>query len=138
MDSAARHADEAERKGIELDVSADSGCVLRADPVAVAVMIDNLLDNAVKFGRAGGHVSVRVVREDSYVSVGVLDDGPGVAPEYRARLTGRFYRVPGSGATGSGLGLAIVERIAKRYRGAVTLGDGLKGAGLGVTIRFPG
>lgn len=136
-DSAARHADEAERKGIELDFSADAGCVLRADPVGISVMIDNLLDNAIKYGRAAGHIRVRVMREDAQVTISVMDDGPGVAPEYRTRLTGRFFRVPGSGAEGSGLGLAIVERIAKQYRGVVVIGDGLDGTGLGVTVRLP-
>lgn len=137
-DSAARYADEAERKGIELSCGADDGCVLHADPMDMSAMIDNLLDNALKYGRTGGHISVRVMREASQVSISVLDDGPGVAAEYRARLTGRFFRVPGSGAAGSGLGLAIVERIAKLYRGTVVFGDGLNGTGLGVTIRLPG
>jgi two-component system, OmpR family, sensor histidine kinase QseC len=136
-DSAARHADEAERKGIELDFSADAGCVLHADPVGISVMIDNLLDNAIKYGRAAGHIRVRVMRKDAQVTISVLDDGPGVAPEYRTRLTSRFFRVPGSGAQGSGLGLAIVERIAVRYRGAVIIGEGLDGTGLGVTVRLP-
>lgn len=136
-DSAARHVDDAERKGMEVDFSADTGCVLSADPVAISVMIDNLLDNAIKYGRAAGHIRVRVMRKDAQVTISVMDDGPGVAPEYRRRLTGRFFRVPGSGAEGSGLGLAIVDRIAKQYRGVVIIGDGLNGTGLGVTVRLP-
>jgi len=137
VDSAARRANEAERKGIELDVACDKECILRGDPMALSIMIDNLIDNAVKYGRAGGHVAVRVARESSQVRLSVRDDGPGVAPEYRSRLTGRFFRIPGSGVEGSGLGLAIVERIVKRYGGTLDIGDGMDGMGLGVTICLP-
>jgi two-component system, OmpR family, sensor histidine kinase QseC len=137
IDSAAHRANEAERKEIELDVATDEDCVLHGDPMAISIMIDNLIDNAVKYGRAGGHVAVRVVREASQLRLSVQDDGPGVAPEYRARLTGRFFRVPGSGVEGSGLGLAIVDRIVKRYGGTMSIGEGLNGAGLGITIRLP-
>lgn len=137
IDSAARYADTADGKGIELDVSVEKACALRADAMAMSIMIDNLIDNAIKYGRNGGHVAVRVMRDAGQVLVRVQDDGPGVAPEQRARLTDRFFRVEGSGVEGSGLGLSIVDRIAKRYRGAVEIGEGLDGKGLGITIRLP-
>lgn len=137
VSSAARYADAAERKGIELDVAVEKDCKLRGDPTAVSVMIDNLLDNAIKYGRAGGHVAVRVGREHAALVLSVKDDGPGVPAEQRARLTDRFFRVTGSGVEGSGLGLSIVARIAKRYRGSVSVEDGLNKTGLGITIRLP-
>lgn len=137
IDSAARYADTADSKGIELDVSVEKECALRADAMVMSIMIDNLIDNAIKYGRNGGHVAVRVIREAGQVLVRVQDDGPGVAPEQRARLTDRFFRVEGSGVEGSGLGLSIVDRIAKRYRGTVEIGEGLDGKGLGITIRLP-
>lgn len=137
VDSAARYADAADSKGIELDVSTEKDCALRADAMAMSIMIDNLIDNAIKYGRNGGRVGVRVMRDAGEVAVCVRDDGPGVAPEQRARLTDRFFRVEGSGVEGSGLGLSIVDRIAKRYRGTVEIGEGLDGKGLGITIRLP-
>ena len=137
IDSAARLADAAACKDIELEVAAEPECGLRADPLALSVMIDNLIDNAIKYGREGGRIAVRVARERGSVVLNVQDDGPGVAPEQRTLLTGRFFRIPGSGVEGSGLGLSIVERIVRRYRGVLEIGAGLHGAGLGVTIRLP-
>lgn len=137
VDSAARYADAAERAGIELDVVVEEGCALPADPLALSVLCDNLIDNAIKYGHAGGHVAVKVARSTSQLVLSVKDDGPGVAPELRTRLTDRFFRIAGSGVEGSGLGLSIVERIVRRYRGAVEIGEGLDGGGLGITIRLP-
>jgi len=71
------------------------------------------------------------------VRLSVKDDGPGVTPAERAKLTQRFYRVPGSAAEGSGLGLAIVSRTAECYGGKLVLEKGLNDGGLGVTVVFP-
>jgi two-component system sensor histidine kinase QseC len=135
-DSAARYADAAARKRIELEVDAHAGCMLRGDPTALSIMVDNLLDNAIKYGRDGGRVVLNVTRDATHLALSVHDDGRGVPTEHRARLFDRFYRIPGSGADGSGLGLAIVDRIARACGGSVTLGEGIAG-GLGVTLRFP-
>lgn len=137
VDSAARQADAAERAGIELGVDVEEGCMLRADPLALSILCDNLIDNAIKYGRSGGHVAVSVTRTDSGAVLTVRDDGPGVPPAQRSRLADRFFRVAGSGAEGSGLGLSIVDRIARRYGGSVEFGDGINGCGLGVTVRLP-
>ena len=67
----------------------------------------------------------------------VLDDGPGVSEQDRARLTQRFFRALGTNETGSGLGLSIVERIAALHGGEVRLATGLEGRGLSVTIEWP-
>ncbi|WP_292933099.1 ATP-binding protein [Noviherbaspirillum sp.] len=136
-DSAARYADAAEGKGIELEVDAQDACSMRGDPVALSVLVDNLLDNAIKYGRDGGHAVLKVWREAGLLMLRVQDDGPGVAESERARLTDRFFRVAGSGVTGSGLGLSIVDRIARRHSGRVSICDGLDGKGLGVTVCFP-
>ncbi|HJV80339.1 ATP-binding protein [Noviherbaspirillum sp.] len=136
-DSAARYADAAEDKGIELEVDAQDACSMQGDPVALSVLVDNLLDNAIKYGRDGGHAVLKVWREAGQLVLRVQDDGPGVAVPERARLTDRFFRVAGSGVAGSGLGLSIVDRIARRHGGRISIGDGLDGKGLGVTARFP-
>jgi len=134
---AAAHADGAVRRGMELEVDAQPGCMLRADPVALSVLLDNLLDNAVKYGRRGGRIAVRVGRDGDTVALAVCDDGPGVPEENRAGLARRFYRAPGSQAEGSGLGLAIVDSVARNWDGTLRFGPGLDGRGLGVTVRFP-
>lgn len=141
VDSAARFADAATQRGIVFDVDAQPGCTVQGDPTALSSLVDNLLDNAVKYGREQGRVEVRVARDSGGICLSVLDDGPGVAQEDRSRLTDRFYRVAGNRASGSGLGLSIVERIAKRFGASLQIGDGIGdgigGRGLGIRISFP-
>jgi two-component system sensor histidine kinase QseC len=134
---AAVYADQALRNNIELELSAAPGCIVQADPAMLSVLIGNLIDNAVKYGRANGRVAIAIGRDDGGVSLSVKDDGPGVPPESRARLLDRFFRAADNQAEGSGLGLAIVARIAAAYRAQIALGVGLDGRGLGVTLRFP-
>ena len=66
----------------------------------------------------------------------VTDNGPGIAPEERARVFDRFYRRPGTAAPGSGLGLAIVKAIADAHGARIELGGGEGGRGLSVTVQF--
>ncbi|MDB5961249.1 MAG: hypothetical protein JWP59_2543, partial [Massilia sp.] len=75
-DSAARHAGAALDKGIELTLEAPARAIVHADPVALSVLIDNLIDNAVKYGQAGGQVQVKVDAGGGAVSLAVLGDGP--------------------------------------------------------------
>ncbi|MET0508353.1 MAG: ATP-binding protein [Burkholderiaceae bacterium] len=98
--------------------------------------IRNLVDNAVRHGRAGGRVAVRARRGPDGIMLSVDDDGPGVDAEHLERLTQRFYRVLGGTAQGSGLGLSIVARIAALHGATVAFGPGLDGRGFGVTLRF--
>src|SRR5579864_8622852 len=70
-------------------------------------VLRNLLANAQKYGREGGHISVTLKDRASEACISVSDDGPGIAPEDRERIFERFYRVRGSAAVGTGLGLAI-------------------------------
>ena len=120
---------------LELDCQVAS---LQAQPVLLRSALRNLVDNALRYGAAGGRVKLEAVPFDGGVRIAVRDDGPGVSPEERARLTERFFRVLGSGQTGSGLGLSIVEKIAVLHGATLQFGAGLNGAGLGVTLDFPG
>lgn len=108
-----------------------------ADPAALAAVVDNLLDNAIKYGRERGMVELDIRFESRHVLLRVRDDGPGVAPAHRARLFERFFRVPESNASGSGLGLAIVRSLVERHHGTVTWIAGLNGAGIGFELRLP-
>lgn len=136
-DRVAQRADDALRNHIELELAAERGCQLAGDPAMLATLLDNLLDNAIKYGRSGGQAIVRVRREAGALLLAVMDDGDGVAEADRARLRDRFFRVEGHAASGSGLGLSIVEKIAVAHGGSVEIGTGLQGRGLGVTVRFP-
>ena len=118
---------------VEIEVAAAGRSEISAQPALVAVLLRNLLDNAVRYGPPGGTVRVEV----SGPRISVLDQGPGVPPQERAKLGQRFYRMLGSGEEGSGLGLSIVRRIAELHGARVSFDDGLSGRGLRVSVAFP-
>jgi two-component system phosphate regulon sensor histidine kinase PhoR len=100
---------------------------VRGDRDELFQVFQNLVHNAIKYGRPGGHVELQAVREPALghrgparIAIGVSDDGPGIAPEHLPRLTERFYRVNTALSRekgGTGLGLAIVKHIVSRHRG---------------------
>ena len=91
----------------------------------LAQLFGNLLQNAIKYGRDGGTVTLRLMRPDPQkLLVEVTDDGPGIDPVHLPRLTERFYRVDAASSRekgGTGLGLAIVKHIVNRHRGELTI-----------------
>ncbi len=113
--------------------------IVSGDAAALSTLVSNLIDNAVRYTPARGRVDVETVAEPGAVVLTVRDSGPGVPEAERARVFDRFYRgVHAEGAErGSGLGLAIVKRVADRHGAEIALGEGLGGAGLGVSVRFP-
>ncbi|MCU0928923.1 MAG: ATP-binding protein [Burkholderiaceae bacterium] len=116
----------------------------RVEPVRVAgsdaawrILAANLVDNAIRYTPAGGHVEVHVAADDTHVVLEVADDGPGIPGDERERVFDRFVRGAGVDAPGSGLGLAIVRQVAQLHGAAVTLGDGPGGRGLAVRVTVP-
>lgn len=97
----------------------------------------NLLDNAIRYGRAEGRVWLSATTDGGTVELAVRDDGHGVADADLERLTQRFFRVLGTGEQGSGLGLSIVARVAELHGATLRFGPGIEGAGLGVTLGLP-
>ena len=129
---------EATRQDIGLTLEAPSApVVLHADEAALAVLLRNLLGNALRHTPPGGQVRVGVREEASVIDLTVEDSGPGIAPDERARVQDRFYRVPGTPGHGSGLGLAIVRAIAERHGAALTLDASPTLGGLRVMLRWP-
>ena len=129
---------EAARHAIALTLDAPTAhVVLRADEAALAVLLRNLLGNALRHTPPGGQVRVGVREEASVIALTVEDSGPGIAPDERARVLDRFYRVPGTPGHGSGLGLAIVRAIAERHGAALTLDASPTLGGLRVMLRWP-
>jgi len=125
----------AAQRGAQVDVDVDANAVARGDPVAVEQVIENLVDNAVKYGKdAGGRVRMTGRRAGERVVLEVTDDGPGIAAEHLPRLFERFYRVdPGRSRDrgGTGLGLAIVKHLVESMGGTV---DVRSAAGSGTTF----
>lgn len=133
----ARHAPRAVALGLELSCDGVDSLPCRGDRDALESLLDNLIDNAMRYCPAGTSISVEATPGRGWVRLAVSDDGPGIAPEWRERVLQRFVRLPETTATGSGLGLAIVKRVVELHGGTLLLGDGLAGRGLGVEIRLP-
>ena len=108
-------------------------------PLLLRELLNNLLDNAVKYTPDGGHVTLRTRSDDGgdRVIVEVEDSGIGVPPEDRERVFERFYRVLGTNADGSGLGLPICREIADLHQAEIMLGPGLDGTGTRVVLDLP-
>lgn len=100
-------------------------------------MLNNLLDNAIRYTQPGGHVTVRVAPDGERIALTVEDNGPGIQETDREHVFERFYRVLGSGVEGCGLGLAIVREIAIRHNAEIALSQGAGGIGTVVKVSFP-
>jgi two-component system sensor histidine kinase QseC len=133
----ARH-DEMEQKDIDLSFDAAHAAMVRADATLMRILIDNVLDNAIKYGGAGGKIAVGIARERQTIVLSVSDDGPGVSPAERERITDRFFRGSNVTARGTGLGLSIVARIAQYFDATLHFGPGIGGRGLSVQLAFDG
>lgn len=108
-------------------------------PVLIAELLNNLVDNALSYVGASGQVTVSVHISGNYALLTVIDNGPGIPNLERERVFDRFYRVLGTGTQGSGLGLAIVKEIAQRHQADITIEDAQpnqKRPGIKITVRF--
>jgi two-component system sensor histidine kinase TctE len=110
--------------------------VINGIPLLLRELLTNLVDNAVKYTPAGGHVTVRV-RETPRPAIEVEDDGIGIPPEERESVFERFYRVLGTDAEGSGLGLPIAAEIAELHQATIELLPGDSGRGCLFRVIFP-
>ncbi len=130
----------ADARRIDLGMSEAQAVLVQGEREAVATLVRNLVDNAVRYTPPGGRVDVSVERSPTVppqAIVKVVDNGPGIAPAERDRVFDRFYRRAGTAAPGSGLGMAIVKAIAEAHGAAVVLDSGESGRGLAVTVSFP-
>ncbi|MGA7537348.1 MAG: ATP-binding protein [Steroidobacteraceae bacterium] len=130
----------ADSRRIDLGISEARTVLVRGDRDAVATLMRNLVDNAVRYTPLGGRVDVSVERTaqmPARAAVRVVDNGPGIEPQERERVFDRFYRRAGNREPGSGLGLAIVKAIALAHGATVRLDEGAEGRGLSVTVSFP-
>jgi PAS domain S-box-containing protein len=135
-DVVARFSEDAERAGCAVTVQASAPSAGRWDPVRLEQVVVNLLSNAMKFG-AGKPIDLEVGGDASFASLTVRDRGIGIAPEFRARMFGRFERgVSGRHFGGLGLGLYIAEKIVAAHGGSIRVASD-PGAGAAFTVRIP-
>ena len=114
----------AEEREQVLDLSGVRPVTVQGDRVALRLALMNLVDNAIKYGPEGSRVSIVTGRSTAMAWVEVADEGPGIAPEHRAHVFERFYRIDegrSRGRGGTGLGLALVKWTAEAHGGRVEL-----------------
>jgi two-component system, OmpR family, sensor histidine kinase QseC len=104
---------------------------------ALAALLRNLLENALRHVPAGGRVQLSIERGESAALIDVIDDGPGIPAERRASVFARFHREAGSRGDGYGLGLSIVQRAAQLHDASIELLDSPYGNGLRVRVAIP-
>ncbi|NEK18494.1 sensor histidine kinase [Rhizobium leguminosarum] len=130
------HAEEALKRNIDVGLEAVRPVIVDGDATMLREMLVNLIDNAIRYTRPNGRVTVAVGQADGNAVVTVEDNGPGIPSGEREQVFERFYRIMGTEAEGSGLGLAIVREVVEGAGGSVSLDDA-EGGGLVVTVRLP-
>ena len=123
-------------RGIDLGFELAPASV-HGDAALIADMLQNLIDNAVRYTDAGGTITVSCGDDARGAWFAVEDSGIGIPAEERERVFERFYRGTAAGGDGCGLGLAIVKEGADRHRASVSIDDASAGAGTLITVRFP-
>jgi signal transduction histidine kinase len=122
-------------RSTRLALDSAPGVMVRGERPALAALVRNLADNAVRHSPPGARVIVNVAQDGSAARITVDDSGPGLAPADRVRAFDRFWRRDPGATTGSGLGLAIVASVAQRHQATLSLDESPLG-GLRVTVRF--
>jgi two-component system sensor histidine kinase TctE len=110
--------------------------MVKGVPLLLRELLTNLVDNAIKYTPAGGHVTVRA-HGNQLALIEVEDDGIGIPIEERSSIFERFYRVLGTDAEGSGLGLPIAAEIAELHQAKIDLLTGSGGRGSLFRVSFP-
>ena len=128
----------AEDAGIDMQITADAGPLrVPGDATRLQRLIANLLDNAIKFTPAGGHISCAVCRRGSAIELTVSDTGIGISTVALSHIFERFYRADNSRSTpGNGLGLSYAKSIVGAHRGNIRI-DSRDGQGTSVIVELP-
>ncbi|MCC7168049.1 MAG: PAS domain-containing protein [Rhodospirillales bacterium] len=135
-------APRAAEQGMRLTLDVDAGLAdIPGDADQLTQVVQNLIDNAIKYGEFGTAIAVRLAAgpDPSQITLSVANVGEGIPPEDLPRLTERFYRVDKARSRnlgGTGLGLAIVKHIVNRHRGKLEIASSL-GQGTTVTVHLP-
>jgi two-component system sensor histidine kinase TctE len=115
-------ADAAVEQGVDLGYDGpEKGATMHGEPQLLRELIGNLVDNAIRYGRTGGEVTLGV--SNNPTTIFVQDDGPGIAITERERVLDPFYRSAQSSGSGCGLGLTIAREIAARHGARLNIAD---------------
>lgn len=117
-----------------LEFVGGESCIVSGNETLLAILVRNLVDNAVRYSPSAAHVKVGVERQGRRVVMSVEDSGSGMTGADRHRLGERFFRVLGTGESGSGLGWSIVRRIAAVHQMELQVDKSAKLGGLAVRV----
>ncbi|MGA8032881.1 MAG: sensor histidine kinase [Casimicrobiaceae bacterium] len=134
--AAHRWAPKAIAQNIDLGFVLEPALIL-GDALLIPEMLDNLIDNALRYTPSGGTVTVATGQREGTPYLCVDDTGPGIPAADRDRVMERFYRLPGTAGNGSGLGLAIVKEIADRHAARIEISTPGGSGGTRVRVEFP-
>lgn len=131
-----------EEAGLEFMISIGRNLSIIGEREMIAQALSNLIDNAIKYTPANGNIKLEAARgRENMVVIRVIDSGPGIPAQERARAVQRFVRLEASRSEpGSGLGLALVAAVADVHKGSFELSDGYgppNSPGLSATLRLP-
>jgi two-component system sensor histidine kinase QseC len=102
---------------IELELQASVSLSVPGQRESLVSLIDNLVENAIKYSPRGSSVTVSLHAERGQAVLHVADQGPGIAPALYERVLDRFFRAPAAGAAGQRLGLSIVASVVRQHGG---------------------
>jgi two-component system, OmpR family, sensor histidine kinase QseC len=125
-------------RNIEISLEAPDSLLLQWEAHTLQSILQNLLDNAIRYGRDGGSIVVELQPSPGSVQLSVADDGPGIAESDRVRIFDRFFRgARREEVSGTGLGLTIVKQAAIRMGADLQIAQGLDGQGCCFTLVIP-
>lgn len=120
-----------------LRLQTQPGCTVQGDETLVAVLVRNLVDNAIRYAPAAARIDIDVRREGAAAVFAIEDSGSGLPDADLRRLGQRFFRPAGSASSGSGLGWSIAQRIAQVHRATLAADRSPALGGLRVCVSFP-
>jgi signal transduction histidine kinase len=127
----------ADRRNIDLGMTADIAATIRANPDDLRSLAHNLIDNALRYTQPGGIVDVRLCERAGAVAIEIVDSGPGIPEELLPRVFDRFFRIENLDSEGSGLGLAIAKNAAERNGIGIALTNRVECTGVVACLTFP-
>lgn len=129
---------QAVESNVDIELECDENLpLLIGNATAMAILIRNLVDNAIRYSSNDGKVTIRLFEKENRLILEVEDNGPGIPDELKVRVFERFFRVLGTKSTGTGLGLAIVLQICDLHKATIELANPKVGKGLVFRVIFP-
>lgn len=128
-----------EKYNAQLSIDAQGDTTLRGDKLHLTSVIFNLLDNALKYSKANPSIRIEMKGDAKELDLVMIDNGVGIAPEYRERIFEKFFRIPSGdthNAKGYGLGLSYVAHVVHKHNGTIVV-ESQPGIGSRFILKFP-